>query len=238
MNNLQIFNFKDKEVRTVVIDGEPYFVGKDVADILGYQRATKAISDHVDTEDKDEVPIQDSIGRMQNTPVINESGVYALIFGSKLPEAKEFKHKVTHEILPQIRQTGVYGVPQKFSEALLLAAKKQAIVEEQALLLEQQQHKVEFFDQVTNSKDAIEMAAVAKALNIKGIGRNKLFDILRKKGILRHDNTPYQKYCDAGYFRVIEQKYNKHGEVKISLKPVVYQKGLDFIRTIVCKEQQ
>lgn len=95
-------------MRTVTIDDETWFVGKDVANALGYERATKAIQDHVDDDDKDEVPIQDSIGRMQKTPVINESGLYALIFGSKLESAKRFKHWVTSEVLPTIRKTGGY----------------------------------------------------------------------------------------------------------------------------------
>lgn len=109
MNEIQIFNSSEfGNVRTVTIDGEPWFVGKDVANALGYERATKAIQDHVDDDDKDEVPIQDSIGRMQKTPVINESGLYALIFGSKLESAKRFKHWVTSEVLPTIRKTGGY----------------------------------------------------------------------------------------------------------------------------------
>ena len=109
MNEVQIFeNEEFGAIRTVTIDGEPWFVGKDVAMDLGYERPTKAIQDHVDEEDKDGVPIQDSIGRMQNTPVINESGVYALVFGSKLESAKKFKRWVTKEVLPSIRKTGSY----------------------------------------------------------------------------------------------------------------------------------
>lgn len=109
MTELQIFNSEEfGAVRTVTIENEPWFVGKDVANALGYERATKAIQDHVDDDDKDEVPIQDSIGRMQKTPVINESGLYALIFGSKLESAKRFKHWVTSEVLPAIRKTGGY----------------------------------------------------------------------------------------------------------------------------------
>lgn len=92
MNELKIFeNAEFGQVRTVTIDDDPWFVGKDVAKSLGYERATKAIQDHVDMEDKDEVPIRDSIGRMQNTPVINESGLYALIFSSKFESAQRFK---------------------------------------------------------------------------------------------------------------------------------------------------
>ena len=79
-----------------------------IAEILGYERPTKAISDHVDEEDRDEVPIQDSIGRMQNTPIINESGLYSLVFKSQLPSAKKFKRWVTSEVLPAIRKTGSY----------------------------------------------------------------------------------------------------------------------------------
>lgn len=95
-------------IRTLTIDDTPWFVGKDVATALGYGRPTKAIQDHVDKEDKDVIPIQDSIGRNQNTPIINESGLYSLIFSSTLPSAKQFKHWVTSEVLPSIRKTGGY----------------------------------------------------------------------------------------------------------------------------------
>lgn len=108
-NELKIFN-NDAfgELRTVEKDGQVWFVGKDVAAILGYERGAKAVADHVDDEDKDVIPIQDSIGRNQNTPIINESGLYSLILSSKLPKAKEFKHWVTAEVLPSIRKTGSY----------------------------------------------------------------------------------------------------------------------------------
>ena len=103
--------------------------------------------------------------------------------------------------------------------------------EKQKSLLIEQQPKVEFYDDVTGSKDTIDMKEVAKILNIKGIGRNKLFEILRNKHILDRNNQPYQKYVDAGYFRIIESRFNlPDGEIKISLKTVVFQKGLDFIR--------
>lgn len=106
---LKIFKNTDfGEVRTVLINNEPYFVGKDVAEVLGYERPTKAVQDHVDQEDKDEVPIQDSIGRFQKTPIINESGLYSLILKSKLPTAKQFKRWVISEVLPTIRKHGVY----------------------------------------------------------------------------------------------------------------------------------
>lgn len=110
MNNLRIFDFKGSEVRSLVIEEEPYFVGKDIATVLGYQNTRDALSKRVEQEDKkDGVAIYDSIGREQKVVVINESGLYSLILSSKLPTAKEFKHWVTSKVLPSIRKTGSYG---------------------------------------------------------------------------------------------------------------------------------
>ena len=132
MENVQIFSNEEfGRIRTIAINGEPWFVGKDVAERLGYERATKAIQDHVDNEDKDEVPIQDSIGRMQKTPIINESGLYSLILSSKLPNAKTFKRWITSEVIPSIRKHGTYTMKDrkpdpsadKRATAMLLNAK-------------------------------------------------------------------------------------------------------------------
>lgn len=111
MNDLQVFNFEQLPFRTLEIDGEPYFVGKDVADILGYSNSRKALGDHVDLEDKkDGVTIRDTMGRNQQPTLINESGLYALIFSSRLESAKRFKRWVTSEVLPTLRRTGSYQV--------------------------------------------------------------------------------------------------------------------------------
>ena len=113
-NQLQVFDFEGSNVRTVNIDGNPYFVGKDVAEILGYANTRDALSKHVDSEDKNTVAIHDGIKRGNpNQTVINESGLYSLILGSKLPQAKEFKHWVTSEVLPAIRKTGAYKAKPK-----------------------------------------------------------------------------------------------------------------------------
>ena len=113
MNELQIFNSEEfGEIRTVNINDETRFIGKDVAEALGYSYTRKALADHVDDEDKlDGVTIRDSIGREQTPVFINESGLYALIFGSKLDSAKRFKHWVTSEVLPTVRKTGGYQKP-------------------------------------------------------------------------------------------------------------------------------
>ncbi|WP_241965911.1 BRO-N domain-containing protein [Staphylococcus hominis] len=109
MQDLQTFNFEDLPVRTLTVDEEPYFVGKDVADILGYKRTADAIREHVDLEDKGVGKIQ-TPGGMQNVTIINESGLYSLIFSSKLESAKHFKRWVTSEVLPQLRRTGTYSI--------------------------------------------------------------------------------------------------------------------------------
>lgn len=113
MNEIQIFNNPEfGEVRTVMIDGEPWFVGRDVATALGYKKINEALMKGVDEMDSTLVGVMDSIGREQQTKVINESGLYSLIFGSKLESAKKFKKWVTSEVLPQLRKTGSYGIPQ------------------------------------------------------------------------------------------------------------------------------
>ena len=107
------FVFDEREVRTVIINGEPWFVAVDLCAILGFYNSRKAVGDHVDREDRDGVTVSDAIGRNQRQITVNESGLYALIFGSTLPDAKRFKRWVTHEVLPQIRKTGQFslGIP-------------------------------------------------------------------------------------------------------------------------------
>lgn len=108
-NEIQIFNFENNQVRTLNIDGQPYFVGKDVADVLGYSNTRDALNRHVEFEDKkDGVVIHDSIGRQQTPTFINESGLYSLILSSKMPNAKKFKRWVTSEVLPAIRTENDY----------------------------------------------------------------------------------------------------------------------------------
>ncbi|CQR24604.1 prophage LambdaSa2, antirepressor protein [Streptococcus varani] len=116
----EVFNFHGQEVRTLTIDNEPWFVGKDVADILGYSKARNAIALHVDEDDALKQGLTDNLGRIQETIIINESGLYSLILSSKLPQAKEFKRWVTSEVLPQIRLQGAY-VPENLSDEAFIA---------------------------------------------------------------------------------------------------------------------
>lgn len=186
MNEIRIFKSEEfGEIRTVEIGGEPWFVGKDVAETLGYERPTKAVSDHVDGEDRDEVPIQDPIGRMQNTAIINESGLYSLILSSKLPSAKAFKRWVTFEVLPSIRKHGGYinGQAEMSPEELMAKALQVAqktleerearigvlAAENSALTVEKQilKPKADYFDELVDRNLLTNFRETAKQLSIK-----------------------------------------------------------------------
>lgn len=239
MNELQIFkNEEFGEVRTVTIDNEPWFVGKDVATALGYERATKAIQDHVNEEDKDEIPIQDSIGRMQKTPIINESGLYALIFGSKLESAKRFKHWVTSEVLPAIRKTGGYQMQAPQGKELLALAvlEAQKTIEEQNAQIERMRPKEVFADAVATSHTAILIGDLAKLLKQNGVetGQKRLFVWMREHGYLIKRkgadwNMPTQKSMEMGLFEVKESTVNNpDGSVRINKTTKVTGKGQQY----------
>ena len=247
MNDLQIFkNAEFGEIRTVTIDDEPWFVGKDVADSLGYERATKAIRDHVDEEDVDEIPIQDSIGRMQNTPVINESGLYSLVLSSKLASAKRFKKWVTSEVLPSIRKNGGYIAGQEnlsddelMAKAILVAQKKieerDKVIEQQRLKIEADKPKTIFADAVSASKTSILIGDLAKLICQNGVqtGQKRLFEWMREKGYLikfgSSRNMPTQKAADMGLFEVKETTItNPDGSVRVTRTTKVTGKGQQY----------
>lgn len=243
MSDLQIFeNAEFGQIRTVQLNNETYFVGKDIAEALGYERPTKAIQDHVDTEDKDEVPIQDSIGRMQNTPVITESGLYALIFGSKLESAKRFKHWVTSEVLPSIRKHGVYAVDELINNPEIAIKAFTALKEEREKnkILQADNERMKpkeiFADAVATSHTSILVGELAKILNQNGIktGQNRLFDWLRENEYLIKrngidKNMPTQKSIELGLFEIKETAVSMpDGSVKISKTPKVTGKGQQY----------
>jgi len=224
-NKLRIFeNVKFGLLRTVEVDGEIYFVGKDVATILGYQRTADAIAAHVDDEDKLTRQFTDS-GQAREMVVINESGLYSLILSSKLPKAKEFKHWVTSEVLPSIRKHGAYMTPATLDKIAdnpdLLIKLAQNLKAERAKriaaenLIAEQKPKVIFADAVETSKSSILVGELAKLLKQNGvnIGQNRLFEWLRNNGYLikgsRADwNMPTQKSMELGLFEVKERTIN------------------------------
>lgn len=242
MSEITIFkNSEFGEVRTLTINGEPWFVGKDVSSILGYERATKAIRDHVDTDDTDEIPIQDSIGRMQNTPIINESGLYSLILSSKLPTAKNFKRWVTSEVLPTIRKTGGYVnnadsfinnyLPFADEQTKLLFKSTLSVIDNLNQKIENDKPLVDFANQVADTSDLIDIGDMAKLLKDENIdiGRNRLFTWLKNKNILMERNVPYQRYINDGYFKVKEITMQTPYGTKIYPKTYVTGKGQIYI---------
>lgn len=237
-NELEIFkNEEFGEIRTVTIDGEPWFVAKDIANNLGYQNGSRDINRHVHEEDRVKDMIFD--GRQnKETILINESGLYALILGSKLESAKKFKHWVTSEVLPAIRKHGLYATEDLLNDPdLLIAMATELKNERQARKLaeekiEKQKPLVDFANQVSDTTDLIDMKTMAKLLKDSNIdiGRNRLFEFLRIKKILMKDNQPYQQYVDVGYFKVIEHTYTDFlGQTKTRRQTLVTGKGQLYI---------
>ena len=232
MNDLQIFKYNGKEVRTIQKDGEPWWVLKDVCEVLGLSSPHK-VFERLDDDEKGRNQIP-TLGGEQEMTVVNESGLYNVILRSDKPEAKPFRKWVTSEVLPSIRKNGGYIANQEnltpeqiVANALIVA---QNIISQKDKQIEQMKPKAEFFDAVADSRTAISMNEVSKVLGIKGYGRNNLFEFLRNNGILDRWNVPYQRYIDCGWFRVIEQIYTRQGEPCVTTKTLVYQKGVDAIR--------
>lgn len=232
MHDLQIFKYNGKEVRTIQKDGEPWWVLKDVCEVLGLSSPHK-VFERLDDDEKGRNQIP-TLGGEQEMTVVNESGLYNVILRSDKPEAKPFRKWVTSEVLPSIRKNGGYIANQEnltpeqiVANALIVA---QNIISQKDKQIEQMKPKAEFFDAVADSRTAISMNEVSKVLGIKGYGWNNLFEFLRNNGILDRWNVPYQRYIDCGWFRVIEQKYTRQGEPCVTTKTLVYQKGVDAIR--------
>ena len=237
MNNVEIFdNTEFGEIRTIVLDGQPMFCLADVCRALEIKNAT----DVAKRLDEDELTRFNLGSRSGETNFVTESGLYAVVLRSDKPNAKKFRKWVTSEVLPSIRKHGMYAVDDLIANPELAIKAFTALKEEReknkALKAdnERMKPKEDFFDAVTDSKDAIDMGQVAKVLNYPKIGRNKLFEILRENGILQQNNQPYQTYIDRGYFRVVEQKFEPTpGEIRINIKTLVFQKGIDYIRKIL-----
>lgn len=235
-NGIKIFkNERFGEIRTAGTSEEPLFCLMDVCKSIGIVNA-RNVKERLDGEDVRQVDTLTN-GGVQKLTYVTESGLYDVIIRSDSDMAKPFRKWITSEVLPSIRKTGQYSIgakiPHTFAEALRLAAEQQEKIEAQQNLIEAQKPKAEFYDDVVESKDAMSMDRVAKTLNM-GIGRNKLFELLRNKKILMSNNTPYQRYVDSGWFRCIETKFTKpNGDTCINVKTVVLQKGVDAIRRLI-----
>lgn len=233
MNEMQLFNFKNQSVRTLVINNEPWFVGKDVCNVLGYQNPSKALQDHVDFEDKLNNETLSSLGQRGGW-IINESGVYALIFGSKLPDAKKFKHWVTSEVLPKLRKTGSYSAKEMSSEELMAKAfiEAKSIMERQNKEIIEMKPKALFADTVAASNSSILVGQEAKLISQSGckIGQNRFFAWLRENGYLcskgDNYNMPTQRSREMNLIEIrIRTVTNPDGSVRETKTPMITGKG-------------
>ena len=238
-NQIQIFNNDEfGSVRTVLIDGEPWFVLSDICNVLKISH----IKDVVNRLDEDEVgqtEVIDRLGRKQKSYVVNESGLYNVIIRSDKPLAKPFRKWVTSEILPTIRKTGSYSIQSKPDSYTINdpIARAERWIEEQKekLALEQKikedKPKVDFANQVHDSTNLSSIGDFAKALHDKNIhiGRNKLFRWLKDNKYLMQDNSPYQKYVDRGIFAVVESTYVAKGESHVGYTTKITGKGQLYI---------
>lgn len=246
MNELKIFNSEEfGTIRTVTIQSEPWFVGKDVADTLGYQNGSRDINRHTDEEDRTKTMVFDG-NQNKETILINESGLYSLVLSSKLPTAKKFKRWVTSEILPSIRQHGAYMTVDTVERAMndpdfligLLTNFKQVKAEkEQALKqIEADRPKVLFADAVSASRTSILVGELAKIMKQTGmdVGQNRLFERLRQDGYLisrkgADYNMPTQKAMDLKLFEIKETTISHaDGHISVNKTPKVTGKGQQY----------
>lgn len=244
MSELQIFkNAEFGSVRTLTINDEPYFVGKDVAEILGYTNPSKALADHVDEDDKLNNESLSSLGQRGGW-IINESGLYSLILSSKLPNSKKFKRWVTSEVLPAIRRHGIYAIDEVLNNPdMLIAAltelkaerEKTKLLTETVAVQKQQisemKPKASYYDVVLNCKDLVAISVIAKDY---GWSANRMNQYLHKKGVQYKQGNKiwllYQKYSELGYTSTKTNSYSG-SDGTVHTKPHTYwtQKGRLFI---------
>lgn len=226
-NEIKVFdNAEFGSVRTLVINGEPYFVGKDIALILGYAKPRNAIAAHVDEEDKKDAPIQGNLGGTQEMTVINESGLYSLILSSKLPKAKEFKRWVTSEVLPSIRKTGSYSIQQKVDSYMIedsIARAKRWIEEEEErrtlkLTVEHQKPMVMLAEERIDKKGCYSLTDVTKSLHFK---RGQITRWAKSQGFI-HKTLAEVNNKGEEFFKVYSTD-GVHNQIGIT------ESGLDYI---------
>lgn len=254
MNELKVFeNSEFGAIRTLEQDGEPWFVGKDVADILGYQNGSRDINRHVDEEDRQNY--QNGTFEMSNRgmTIINESGLYSLVLSSKVPAAKKFKRWVTSEVLPSLRKHGLYAADELLDNPDLMIQAMQALKAERAKnkelsdKVQKDAPKVLFADSVTASHTSILVYDLAKLLRQNGvsIGGNRLFGWLREHGYLvRRNGTDYnmptQKSMELGLFEVKETAItHSDGHTSVNKTPKVTGKGqVYFVNKFLKKKEE
>ena len=236
MKSLELFHFKGRQVRTIQLDGEPWFVAADVCDVLGLSNPSQALS-YLDRDER-RLITNEAWRTNGNMAIVSEPGLYSLVLRSRRPEAKGFRRWIAHEVIPALRQTGGYLMPAvsastvgpsnllQFSRRDLLNLALEAEAE-----CEELRPKAAFFDRVADSSDSFSLAETAKMLETEGYGRNNLIKFLRHEGILMASNVAKQRYIDRGYFHIVQSEYlAPDGTPRVKAVTRVYEKGVNFIR--------
>lgn len=227
MSSLDVFTYADRQVRTVVIDGEPWFVLADVCSAIGVNNSRMVATRLAD--DEKGVSLIDTPGGRQNLTIVNESGMYVVVLRSDSPDAEPFRRWVTHEVLPAIRKTGQYGsaLPSSFAEALELAAIQARQIEAKEAELVAARPKVEAYDALMDADGYYSMGTVA---NILGIGRTTLYRRLRALGIIQQvGRLPYSHH--AHRFHISAATYtDSDGIAHTTHTPKVRPEHLDYLR--------
>ena len=258
MNEMQVFNYKSSQVRTVEINNEPWFVLKDVCAVLDLGSAHE-VSERLDEDERNQIPLTDSLGRKQETTILNESGLYNVILRSDKPEAKPFRKWVTSEVLPSIRKTGSYALPKDYPAALRALAD----AEEQKLrLLAENQHQAQviadfepiqqYVDTILESKGAMATSQIAADY---GLTAQKLNKILHEGGVQRNVNGQwllYAKYMGKGYTKsktiqimrsdgrpdsIMQTQWTQKG--RLMIHEILTARGIEAVmdrRVKVCRE--
>lgn len=254
MNNIQVFNNPEfGDIRTVEIDGEPWFVGKDVADNLGYQNGSRDINRHVDEEDRQNYQ-NGTFESNRGLTIINESGLYSLILSSKLPSARRFKHWVTSEVLPAIRKHGIYATEDvtdkilnnpEFGIELLTKYKeerdKRRFLSEQVLtqqkLIAELQLKADYVNQILKSTSSVKTTQIAKDYGMSARAFNKLLYELGIQYKVGDQWVLYAKYQACGYVRSVTYEYrHRDGRLDVKMCTEWTQKGRLFLYETLKKE--
>ncbi|CCO12097.2 phage antirepressor KilAC domain protein [Carnobacterium maltaromaticum LMA28] len=239
MSNLQKFNFEQNEVQTVLINEELYFIGKEISTILGYSNSRKALSDHVDPEDK--LVLTSQIVTLENIPNrgligINESGLYSLVIGSKLPTAKKFKRWVTKEVLPSIRKNGMYATDELLDNPDLLIEVATKLKEERTLRLVAEQRvaeyepKISYLDSILESTDTVTITQIAADYGLSAVAMNKRLNELKIQHKVGGQWILYTRHQREGYTKSHTTRVPKaDGTEKVVMNTKWTQKGRLFI---------
>ncbi|OFV72078.1 phage antirepressor [Acetobacterium wieringae] len=249
MNELQIFQNKEfGNVRVVEIDGEPWFVGKDIAEALGYENTSKAIITHIDDYDKNVLKSQN--GTLENVPnrglqIINESGLYSLVLSSKLPSAKQFKRWVTAEVLPAIRKTGAFNqlptgqnlIALALIEANKMLEEKNSTIKVQEQLIGEMKPKVDYVDDILKNKSLLKISSIAKDYGMSGQAMNNLLHALKVQYKSGDQWLLYAKHQSSGYTSSETVSFTRtDGRTDVKLITKWTQKGRLFLYELLKKQ--